>query len=236
MHFPTDCGIVEQVNDQNQIPAEPDRHSVDIADVHTPDSRSGRASSLKNTLSTIGFLLIAPAIAFFLTIYVFQSYQVDGPSMQNTLHNGDRLIVWKLPRTWARITGHQYVPKRGDIIIFTETGLASYGDSANTKQLVKRVIGLPGDHVVVKNGVITIYNKTHPNGFQPDKALPYGKDGAIPPTADNVDVTLSPTQLFVCGDNRGDSLDSRIFGPIETKDVIGKLVLRVLPLSDLERF
>jgi signal peptidase I len=217
-------------------PAEVGKPSAGEPAAPAPGEPRSKISLLKSTLSTIAILLIAPAIAVVLTMFVFQSYQVDGPSMQNTLHNGDRLIVWKWPRTWARITGHQYVPNRGDIIIFTETGLSNYGDTANTKQLVKRVIGLPGDHVVVKNGVITIYNKVHPNGFQPDKTLPYGKGGAIPPTADNVDVTLTDTQLFVCGDNRGDSLDSRIFGPIETKDVIGKLVMRVLPLSDMERF
>lgn len=190
----------------------------------------------RSTLSTIGILLLAPLVALLLTVFVFQSYQVDGPSMQNTLQNNDRLIVWKLPRTWARITGHQYVPKRGDIIILTESGLSTYGDSSNTKQLVKRVIGLPGDHVVVKNDVITIYNAKHPDGFQPDATLPYGKNGAIPPTTSNIDITLSSTQLFICGDNRGDSLDSRIFGPIQTSQVVGKLVLRILPLSHAERF
>jgi signal peptidase I len=156
--------------------------------------------------------------------------------MQNTLHNNDRLIVWKLPRTWARITGHQYVPKRGDIIILTQSGLSSYGDSTDTKQLVKRIIGLPGDHIVIKNGVITVYNAAHPNGFEPDATLPYGEHGAIPPTMNNLEVTLNSTQLFVCGDNRGDSLDSRIFGPIQANQVVGKLVLRVLPLSQAERF
>jgi len=156
--------------------------------------------------------------------------------MQNTLHNGDRLIVWKLPRTWARITGHQYVPKRGDIIILTESGLSNYGDAQDTKQLVKRVIGLPGDRIVIKNNVITVYNKQHPNGFKPDTALPYGKNGAIPPTTNNLDITLSSTQLFICGDNRPDSLDSRIFGPIETKQVVGKLVARIFPLQDIEKF
>jgi signal peptidase I len=189
-----------------------------------------------NTLSTIGILLLAPFIAILLTAYVFQSYQVDGPSMQNTLHNNDRLIVWKLPRTWARITGHQYVPKRGDIVILTESGLSNYGDTQDTKQLVKRVIGLPGDHIVIKNSVITVYNKAHPNGFQPDATLPYGANGAIPATNNNLDITLSKTQLFVCGDNRGDSLDSRIFGPIETDQIIGKLVARIYPISDAERF
>jgi len=198
----------------------------------TPDKvpeRPSAARRIGSTLSTIGVLLLAPIIAILLTLYVFQSYQVDGPSMQNTLHNNDRLIVWKLPRTWARITGHQYVPKRGDIVIFTETGLSNYGDTQNTKQLVKRVIGLPGDHVVVQNGVITIFNKQHPHGFDPDKTLAYGKAGAIPYTSGDINITLGKNQLFVCGDNRGDSLDSRIFGPIQTNQVIGQLVSRIYP-------
>ena len=194
------------------------------------------ANRVKSTLSTIAILLSAPLIAILLTAFVFQSYQVDGPSMQNTLHNNDRLIVWKLQKTWSNITHHQYVPNRGDVIIFTQAGLNEYGDSVNSKQLVKRVIGLPGDHVVVKNGTVTVYNTAHPNGFQPDATLPYGQNGAIPNTADNVDVTLAADQLFVCGDNRGNSLDSRIFGPIKTSQVIGKLVVRILPLSDAKRF
>lgn len=191
---------------------------------------------MRSTITAIGVLLLAPAIAILLTVFVFQSYQVDGPSMQNTLHNNDRLIVWKLPRTWARITGHQYVPKRGDIVILTESGLSNYGDPSDTKQLVKRVIGLPGDHLVIKNNVITVYNAAHPHGFQPDATLPYGQNGAIPPTTNELDVTLGKTQLFVCGDNRGDSLDSRIFGPIETKQVIGKLIARIFPVSQAKRF
>ena len=191
---------------------------------------------MRSLLSNIALLLLAPILAVLLTVFVFQSYQVDGPSMEQTLQNNDRLIVWKLPRTWARITGHQYVPKRGDIIILNESGLASYGTTDNTKQLVKRVIGLPGDRVVVRNGVLTIYNSAHPNGFQPDKTLPYGRDGAIPPTTTDVDVQLTATQLFVCGDNRPDSLDSRTFGPIETSQVIGKLVMRILPLNTVKLF
>jgi signal peptidase I len=201
-----------------------------------PDLEPVPAHRLRGAISTVGILLLAPLIAILLTAFVFQSYQVEGPSMQETLHNNDRLIVWKLPRTWAKLTSHQYVPKRGDIIILNESGLSNYGDTQDTKQLVKRVIGLPGDHVVIKDNVITVYNKEHPEGFKPDKTLPYGKKGAIPPTTNNIDVTLSSTQLFVCGDNRPDSLDSRIFGPIETRQVIGKLIARIYPLSQAEIF
>lgn len=197
---------------------------------------SNESNGLRGIISTVGILLLAPIIAILLTLFVFQSYQVDGPSMEPTLQNNDRLIVWKLSRTWSRITGHQYVPNRGDIIILNESGLASYSGGSDEKQLVKRVLGLPGDHVVIKDNVVTIYNNEYPKGFQPDTTLPYGSTTAIPPTTDNVDVTLSDTELFVCGDNRPQSLDSRRFGPIQTSQVVGKLVARILPLNAIEKF
>lgn len=198
----------------------------------TPTEESG--SGLRDFFSTIGILVSALLVAFAFIIFVFQSYQVSGPSMQQTLQDQDRLIVWKLPRTWARITRHTYIPKRGDVIIFTESNLAQYGQE-NTKQLIKRVIGLPGDHVVVANNTITIYNKQHPKGFQPDKTLPYGVN-ITEPAQQDIDVTLAKDQLFVCGDNRTNSLDSRFFGPINANQIIGKLALRVLPLDKAERF
>jgi signal peptidase I len=192
-----------------------------------------RYQGLKDVLSIVGVLLSALVLAFGLISFVFQSYQVDGPSMQTTLENNDHLVVWKIPRTWARITKHAYVPNRGDIIVFNEPGLADYGQSGD-KQLIKRVIGLPGDRVVVKNGALTIYNTTHPDGFKPDKTMPYGK--VIPTTSGNVDLTLNKNQIFVCGDNRPNSLDSRVFGPVTLNNVVGKLALRILPLNDAKVF
>ena len=175
-------------------------------------------------------------VAICLISFVFQSYQVDGPSMETTLQNQDRLIVWKTARTWAKITGHDYIPNRGDVIVFVENGLSQYNDT-NSKQLIKRVIGLPGDRVVVKNGKITIYNSEHPSGFDPDQTLPYGEHGKhIPFTSGNIDVELSDGQLFVCGDNRPDSLDSRTFGYINADQVVGKLVVRVFPLNKVKTF
>lgn len=185
-------------------------------------------------LSTVGILVSALLVALFIIAFVFRSYQVDGPSMQDTLHSNDKLIIWKVPRSWARLTGHDYIPKRGDVIVFTESGLNQFNDTQDTKQLIKRVIGLPGDRVVVSDGKFTIYNKAHPHGFDPDKTLPYGKN--IPPTPGNVDVTLGAHQLFVSGDNRPDSLDSRAFGPINADQIIGKLVMRVFPLGDAKAF
>lgn len=226
------------MNQHSVTPETPtEQHKPAVYNVEpTPDSPHSDHHRRQSLLSTISILLLAPIIAVVLTLFVFQSYQVDGPSMEQTLQNNDRLIVWKLPRTWARITGNQYVPNRGDIIILNESGLSDYGSTENTKQLVKRVIGLPGDHIVIKNNVLIVYNTEHPDGFQPDTTLPYGQDGAIPPTTNNLDVRLSSTQLFVCGDNRSNSLDSRTFGPIETSQVVGKLVARILPLGAMKAF
>lgn len=154
--------------------------------------------------------------------------------METTLQNHDRLIVLKVPRTIARITGHDYIPKRGDVIVFVKSGLQVYGDAQSQKQLIKRVIGLPGDRLVVKDGIITIYNTAHPQGYNPDTSNEWGK--VIKTTTGDVDVTVQPGQLFVCGDNRLNSLDSRSFGPIPAHDIVGKLLVRVFPLNKAELF
>lgn len=194
---------------------------------------SSRREGFQSALSTIGILLTAPLIAVFLTIFVFQSYQVDGASMETTLSHNDRLIVWKLPKTWSKITGHDYIPKRGDIIVFVEPTLSQFGQDPG-KQLIKRVVGLPGEKVTVRDGALTVYNDEYPDGFEPDKTLPYGS--AIGNTSMDNTWIIGPHELFVAGDNRGNSLDSRSFGPIKARNVVGKLAVRVLPLSEAERF
>ncbi|HEX9153692.1 MAG TPA: signal peptidase I, partial [Candidatus Saccharimonadales bacterium] len=176
---------------------------------------------------------IAPIIALFLTAFVFQSYQVDGPSMETTLFNGDRLVVLKVPRTWSRITGNAYVPNRGDVIIFHESEMSSFGQDSN-KQLIKRVIALPGERIVVKNNKATVYNKANPKGFQPDQTLPYGS--VIENTTGDIDKVVEKNHIFVLGDNRDNSLDSRAFGAVNTKDIVGKLILRVWPAGDMKAF
>ena len=196
-------------------------------------ARSTKSGKLQSVISTLAVLLIAPLLALAITAYIFQSYEVDGPSMQTTLQNHDRLIIWKVARTLSRITHHNYVPNRGDVIVFIKRGL--YEDNGSKeKQLIKRVIGLPGERVTVKDGKVMVYNSVHPDGFSPDATLPYGK--VIQTTEGNIDVTVPAGEVFVCGDNRANSLDSRYFGPIPTKDIVGKLAARILPLGQAEKF
>lgn len=198
--------------------------------VSAKDTKSGK---LRSVISTLAVLLIAPLLALGITAYVFQSYEVDGPSMQTTLENNDRLIIWKVSRTWARFTKHDYMPARSDIVVFIKRGL--YEDnSTKEKQLIKRVLALPGERVTVKDGKVTIYNSANPDGFLPDKTMPYGKD--ITTTEGNIDLTVPAGEVFVVGDNRANSLDSRYFGPIPASDIVGKLAARILPLGTAEKF
>jgi signal peptidase I len=216
------------------IPQSPglDPNPVPVEDQMVVSSNSKR-EGFWSVASTIMILVAAPLIALLLINFVFQSYEVDGPSMESTLQNHDRLIVWKVPRTIAKVTKHPFIPARGKIIIFVKHGLYDQGVGGD-KQLIKRVIGLPGDRVVVRDGSVTIYNADHPQGFEPDKTLGYGK--MIPTTTGNVDLVVPPGEIFVCGDNRVNSLDSRIFGTVSSSDVIGELSARIFPVNKVDFF
>lgn len=214
-------------------PMEQSSEQPTIEDNAANHNFTGRDGGMRSILSTLAILIIAPIIALLLTAFVFQSYEVDGPSMETTLHNHDRLVVLKLPRTISRLTGHNYTPNRGDIIIFVKHNLYEQGQSTD-RQLIKRVIGLPGDHVVVNNGKVVVFNKDHPDGFSPDATLPYGN--VIPATPGNVDITVGAGEVFVCGDNRSNSLDSRSFGAISSHDIVGKLMVRIFPLGQAKKF
>ncbi len=191
------------------------------------------SDGFKNLIATLAVLVAAPLVALFITSFVFQSYEVFGPSMQSTMHNGDRLIVLKAPRSWAKITKHTYMPGRGQIVIFTKTGLMLDSNSGS-EQLIKRVMALPGEKVTVKDGILTVYNTAHPDGFQPDKESAYGS--AITHTGIDGEWTVGAGQVFVCGDNRDNSLDSRTFGPISTNDIVGSAAFRFLPIKQTKTF
>lgn len=186
-------------------------------------------SSKKSNLYSILLFIMAPLFALFMIMFVFQSYVVDGSSMTVTLENGNRVFILKLPKTISNLEGKKYIPSRHEIIVFKNP-------NDNNMQLIKRVIGLPGDRVVVKNGHITIYNAANPDGFDPDANTDYGNK--LDPTIGNTDVTVGKNELFVCGDNRGTraggSLDSRIIGTIPADNIVGRLWTRYFPLTSFE--
>jgi len=200
----------------------------------SPHKNSQRREGIKSIFATVLILLLAPILALSITAFVFQSYEVDGPSMEPTLKTHDRLIVWKVGRTWSRITDEPYIPQRGNVVVFVKRGLYDF-NSDREKQLIKRIIGLPGERVVVENGAITVFNDDFPNGFSPDNTLGI-TDTITGETVGNADIRLGEGELFLVGDHRDNSLDSRSFGAVPAADIVGTLSARILPLSEARKF
>lgn len=157
--------------------------------------------------------------------FVLSSFIVDGASMYPTLEDRSRHPLFILPATVGKVTGAGYTPDRGKIVVVKKAEHNLF-DTALTEQasyVVKRVVGLPGDRVVVRDGVIRIFNADHPEGFVPDEEYDWIRDRTGSEYF-RTDVILRDNELFVVGDNRDESIDSRFYGPVSTSDVVGTML------------
>jgi len=200
---------------------------------------------LKDILSLLAFVACVVIGTLILNNFIFKSYSVVGRSMENTLNDGDRLIVNRLAVSIAHFSGEEYVPERGEIIVFANgeakgTLTCEPPSNAVDKYIIKRVIAFPGERVVVEDGVMTVYNDEHPEGFVYDDLWRNGDEGPKTDTSQEVDVTVPEGELFVSGDNREGtySFDSRYdsFGTVPYCRVVGPVVLRLWPLNRLKIF
>lgn len=188
---------------------------------------------LKDALGIVIFIVCVLVGTLFINTFVFRSFNVMGPSMEKTLYTGDRLIVNRLPVTWAQLQNKQYVPERGQVIVFKNP---KYNVGLGDEFIVKRVIAFPGERVTVQDGVLSVYNSDHPDGFHPDDNN-HGEPGS--PTSGDVDTTVTEGTLFVAGDHRqGDySYDSRSgLGLIPFYDVVGPVSARIYPFDKMRGF
>jgi signal peptidase I len=157
-------------------------------------------------------IVIAVLVSFLMRTYAFQTFYIPSGSMEPTLQIGDRIIVNKLSVTWGTIN-------IGDIVVFKAPPTENCGEPVT--DLVKRVIGIPGDSLRSKGNTIYVNNK--PLAEKWTHTEPLG--GAITP------ITLKPNMYFMMGDNHSDSCDSRMWGPVPRSDIIGKAFVRIWPLS-----
>ncbi len=201
------------------------------------DDEAAERRGLARTLLEIPILLaIAVVIAFVLKTFVAQAYYIPSGSMEPQLDVGDRVVVSKLAYDL-------HDPRRGDVVVFTSPeASSSSGDDilpvrwakdvlegVGLKQpdddvLIKRVIGLPGETVGGRGGHVFI------DGRQ--LVEPYLPKGLI--TEDFAPVKVPPGHLWVMGDNRNDSRDSHVFGPIKESSVVGRAIGKIWPLGDNE--
>lgn len=194
-----------------------------------------RHPRLSDGLSLVIFVIGVAIGTVLLNAFVFQTFNVEGASMETTMYTGDRLIVNRLPVTMSKLQNKNYTPKRGQIIVFKNPNYnASLGKD---EYIVKRVIAFAGERVTVKNGTTTVYNKENPNGFNPDSTVNKNEPGQ--PTSGNVDAVVPKGTIFVMGDHRQGnySCDSRnCMGSIPLYDIVGPVGLRIFPFTKIRGF
>lgn len=188
---------------------------------------------LKSVLSFLLFVAGVFLAAFLINQFIFQSYFVDGSSMTPTLQNNDRLIIEKIGRSFSMIRGQGYIPSRGQIVVLDSALVDSGG---HEEQLIKRVIGLPGETVIIENGKVIIKSNDAPQGFDPDKVL--GLSVGKTYSEGRIETQVGQDEIFVLGDNRGQngSYDSRAFGSVKASKLEGRLWVRILPIDEAQIF
>ena len=174
-------------------------------------------SSLKKFLAEVWDIVkfLAPIVLIVVVVrtFVAQPFIVDGESMSPNFHTGHYLIIDEL-------SYHFKQPARGDVVVLRYP--------LDTKRFfLKRVIGLPGDRVTLKDGKVYITNAENPNGAV--LVEPYEQQVTFP-AGPYRDVVLGPDQYFAMGDNRAGSDDSRTWGILPRKDIVGHVILRLFPV------
>ena len=194
-----------------------------------PSGPATRSSSARWIREGLIIAVVAVLLAVLLRTFVVQTFFIPSGSMEPTLQIGDRILVNKL-------SYHLHSVHRGDIVVFSRPPAEDCG-GPEVNDLVKRVIGLPGDTISLSGGDVYIDGKRLDESWLP------GSEQAktLPGPAGNNANLQQPYQVpagdyFVMGDNRTDSCDSRYWGPIAKSLIVGKVDLRVWPLTSFRFF
>ena len=168
--------------------------------------------------SVFSSALILLALVFIVRWFVAAPYVVSGSSMEPNFHDWNYLIV-------DQISYHIQNPNRGDVIVLDLP-------QETSRALIKRIVGLPGETVVLSGiaPTITIINSAHPKGYElVEPYIATSNYGGIT----NARYTLGPDEYFVMGDNRKVSADSRTWGILPRKDIVGQVFLRLYPFTNI---
>ncbi len=174
-------------------------------------------------------IVAALAVAFLLRTFVVQTYSIPSGSMEPTLMIGDRIVVDKL-------SYHLHGVGRSDIVVFSSPPTEDCAGPP-VADLVKRVIGLPGETISLSGGMVYINGKVLAEPWLPSSVQAATEPGpSLAPYSLHHRFTVPADEVFVMGDNRTDSCDSRFWGPIRESTIVGKVDLRIWPLAQLHWF
>ena len=199
---------------------EPPVESTLRTDLPTPAPGKHRKSTAAALLEWLVVVIVALASALVVQRFVVQQFVVDGHSMDSTLHNGDRVLVNKL-------SYRLHDPRRGDVVV-----LKRFEGNQGERDLIKRVVGLPGEHVEIRDCVVYIDGRALQEPYLDARALDPATCGSPGRAAPQQNLHVGANEVFVLGDNRGGSGDSRIFGSIGESLLIGRAFVIIWPFGD----
>jgi signal peptidase I len=163
---------------------------------------------------------ISLAIIIPVRYFLIQPFYVKGASMEPNFHDKEYLIINEI--------GYRFdQPKRGEVVVFR------YPKDPQ-EYFIKRIIGLPEESIMIKDGQVTVYNSEHQDGFVLNEE--YLGKGTPTVASSEEKIVLGANEYFVMGDNRTASLDSRVFGPLDRSFIIGRVWWRGWPLSRMAVF
>jgi signal peptidase I len=178
----------------------------------------------------LAFVIIVP-----IRMFLFQPFFVQGASMEPSFENGQYLIVneFGYKKTTVALSSIKFFSVGAFREITRQKVVVFRYPKDPSKFFIKRIIGLPGERIEIKDGGYKIFNNENPEGFSPNESA-YIEKG-LKTTGDLV-MTLGEDEYFVMGDNRSFSSDSRVWGAITGDDVIGEVLLRAWPLNEISVF
>jgi signal peptidase I len=165
-------------------------------------------------LENVLYIASAVVLALLVQKFIIRPFIVNGASMDPTFATGDYLLIDEVSYKLGE-------PERGDVVVFK-------APPEPDKFFIKRIIGLPGETVIIKGSSVTIKNSENPKGFS------LSEDFIVHTSSNDMTIEVPEDQYFVMGDNRSGSFDSRSWGTLPKSDIRGRALLRLLPLKEID--
>ena len=205
-----------------QVDEQPSESSSNQTDISI---QSKILLKLRGFLEWISVIGVALAVAIVIRVFLLQQFYISGPSMETTMFSNNRVLVNKLAYRLGEID-------RGDVVVFDRA--IPNGNEIQHDDLIKRVIALGGETVSISKCVVYIDGVELPEPYLPKRDTEMTDPADRCSTVDMEAIVLETDEIFLMGDNRPQSFDSRMFGPIKKDLIIGQAFVLLWPLGEFK--
>jgi signal peptidase I len=194
----------------------------DVNDVENLEEIASSSDSFKAVRDWVIVLVVALVVALGIRTYVLQQFYISGPSMETTLYQPNRVLVNKLSYRLHDVN-------RGDVVVFDR--VTSNGESIQHDDLIKRVIGLPGEKISISKCVVYVNKVALKEPYLDSRDTEQEDLNERCRQPEMAELVVPAKQVFVLGDNRPQSMDSRMFGSVDENRIVGRAFVVLWPLS-----